>query len=505
MDYKVEPIIIDTKGLTFPGTLETAWEIRSANYQLYNRNETPKCSIAVIGYQRFHKTQYCVECILKYTQDIDYELILVDGGSHDGTYEFFQTVAYSNKKIIQLTQNMGMNFLWHILRKTFNGKYLVVISNDIYVTQNWLSNLLTCYESDPKIGFVEPVCSNVSNLQQVNLAYNNFDEMQEKAAEINISDPSKWEERMRLVSPIVLYSRPILDIVGVFDPAFIHDYADDDYSARIRRSGYKLMLCRDTWVCHDHNYGDIGGKDPVVFQRGLAYGAAIYRQKYHGIDPWKDFNNYEQTLLLPLDTVELNPGELSVLTVDVRCGTPMLEIRNRLRRRNRICSDSQAFTTQAKYYQDLQTVCDGVCCDRINYIQSHYAEGRFDIVVLGKPINTYSEPIVLLQALYNLLKPGGVLLFKLRNTDDFNAFLRAGGLGGEYDSEMPAALSWNEATDNLKRFGAYDVSIVYETSPLPLSEQERLFSLLKSIRSNAEKTDLTRLITNYYHFKVIKK
>lgn len=505
MEYHVEPMIIDTKDLTFPGTLGTLWEVRAGNYQIYDRKETPKCSIVVIGYQRFPKTKYCVECILKYTQEVDYELILVDGGSCDDTCDFFQSVAHANKKIIRLTQNMGLNFLWPVLRQVFSGKYMVTISNDIYVTQNWLSNLLACYESDPKIGFVEPVCSNVSNLQQVHLSYDSFDEMQEKAAEMNQSDPAKWEERMRLVSPIVLYSRPILDVVGVFDPAFIHDYADDDYSARIRRSGYKLMLCRDTWVCHDHDYGDMGGKDPVVFQRSLAYGRTVYREKYHGIDPWDDFNNYEPTLLSPLDTVQLNPGDLSVLTVDVRCGTPMLEIRNRLRRRNRICCDSRAFTTQAKYYQDLQTVCNEVCCDRIDYIQSCYADNSFDIVVLGKAFNTYPAPTMLLQKLHHLLKPGGVLLLKLRNTDDFQAFLRAGGLGGQYDTEMPVALSWNDTAESLKQFGVQDISVVFEITPLPLSEQERLLSLLQSVKPDAKKTDLTRLTTNYYHFKVIKK
>ncbi|MGL6198365.1 MAG: glycosyltransferase [Lachnospiraceae bacterium] len=504
MQYEVEPIIIDTNGLTFPGLLETPEEILDANYQIYDRDETPKCSIAVIGYQRFEKTQYCVECILKYTRDIDYELILVDGGSADGTSEFFQAVAYPNKKIIQVTQNMGMNFLWPILQRTFNGKYLIVISNDIYVTRNWLSNLLTCYESDPKIGFVEPICSNVSNNQQVNLSYRSLDEMQEKAAEINQSDPSKWEERLRLVSPIVLYSRPILDIVGVYDPAFIHDYADDDYSARIRRAGYKLILCRDTWVCHDHEYGDIGAKAPVAFQRGLSYGSQLYREKYHGLDPWSDFNNYEPILLSPLDTVQLPPDDLSVLTVDVCCGAPMLEIRNRLRRRNRVCGDCQAFTTQAKYYHDLQTVCDDVCCDRIDYIQSHYDQNSFDIIVLGQPLNTYPAPTGLLQMLYNLLKPGGTFLFKLRNTDDFNTLLRAGGLGGQHNPEMSAPLSYYETTEKLKGFGAYDVSIVYETASLPPDEQNRLFSLLQSIKPDSEHADLIRILTQYYYFKVVK-
>lgn len=504
MNYEVEPIVIDTKGMAFPWTLDTPLEVRAANYQQYDRADTPKCSIVVIGYQRFEKTKYCVECILTYTQDVDFELILVDGGLNDGTYEFFQSVAYPNKKIIQITQNLGMNFLWPVLRRTFNGKYLVVVSNDLYVTKNWLSNLLTCYESDPRIGLVEPVCTNVSNLQEVNLTFSTFEEMQEQAAENNISDPAKWEERIRLVSPIVLFSRPILDTVGMFDPIFIHDYADDDFSARMRRAGYKLILCRDTWICHDHDYGSVGAKDPLAYRRSLAYGAEVFRQKYHGIDPGDDFNNFEINLLFSLDTAQLNPGDLSTLTVDVRCGTPMLEIRNRLQMRKRVCHDSRAFTTQAKYFLDLQTVCDDVRCDRIEYLHTYYAQSSFDIIALGEPINTYPEPLALLQTLYNLLKPGGVLLFKLLNTEDYNAFLRASNLGGHEDPAMPVPLSRDKTVERLKEFGALDISFVYELAPLNPSDKEQVFSLLQRVKPDAEVWEFTRLIIKYYYFKIIK-
>lgn len=499
MDYNVEPIVIDTDGLDFPGMLGTLWESRAANYQFYNRDGTPKCSIAVIGYKRLHKTKYCVECILKYTQDLDYELILVDVGSHDGTYEYYQTVAHNNKKIIQLTQNMGLHFLWPVLRKAFSGKYLAVISNDIYVTTNWLSNLLACYESDTRIGFVEPVSSNVSNWQQVDLPYSDFDEMQSQAAVYNQSDPAKWEERMRLVSPIVLYSRPVLDVVGVFDPAFVHDFAEDDYSARLRRAGYKLMLCRDTWVCHDHDFRNMEDKDPVEFQRSLDYGRAVYREKYHGIDPWDDINNYEQMLLSPLDTLPLNSGDISVLAIDVHCGTPILEVRNRLRRRNRACSSQQAFTTQAKYYQDLQTICDAVCCDRIDCIESFYKTESFDIIVLGEPLNAYPTPIKLLQSLYGFLKPGGTLLFKLYNTYNFCAFLRGGK-----DGQQSAAVLPKEVAQCLVQLGGCDISVITEIERLNPSDSQQLFLLARRVKPDADDKELARLVTKYYHFKVIK-
>lgn len=503
MDYNVEPVLIDTDGLEFPGIRDTARESRAANYRMYDRAGTPKCTVAVIGWQRLHKTKYCVECILKYTQDVDYELILVDGGSTDGTYEFYRTVEHPNKKIIRLTQNMGLHFLWPVLRGAFTGKYLAVVSNDIYVTQNWLSNLLTCMESDAAIGFVEPVSSNVSNFQQVDLPYSNFDEMQSQAAAFNVSDAAKWQERLRLVSPIVIYSRPVLDTVGVFDSAFVHDFAEDDYSARLRRAGYKLMLCGDTWICHDHDFRNMEDKDPAAFQRSLDYGRAVYREKYHGIDPWDDINNYEHILLSPLDALPQTAEGLRVLAVDVRCGTPVLEIRNCLRRRGMTCAHSQAFTTQAKYYQDLLTVCDAVDCGRIDDIGDYCAEAAFDIIVLGEPLNAYSEPLLLLKRLYGFLKSGGVLLLKLQNTDGFRAFLHQ-AIGGQQGGEAPASFALRDAVRELERLGGREISVKTELEPISAAEVQQIFLLARKLKPTANETDLARLIAQHYCVKVVK-
>ena len=55
-------------------------------------------SIVIIGYNRLEKTKRCVESVIKYTADFNYELILIDNGSTDETTDYFQTVNYKNKK-----------------------------------------------------------------------------------------------------------------------------------------------------------------------------------------------------------------------------------------------------------------------------------------------------------------------------------------------------------------------------------------------------------------------
>jgi GT2 family glycosyltransferase len=498
-------IVLNTDDMQSAATDGSLWGNRLSAYTQYDAPDVPLCSIYVIGYNRLHKTKYAVECILKYTSDIDYELILVDNGSSDGTFEFFQSVPHPKKQIVRVTKNIGSSFPFGTIRNICSGKYLVGVSNDVYVTANWLSNLLKCFESDPRIGFAEPLSNNVSNLQQYDLGgWVDFDEMQAKAAEFNTSDPLKWEERMRLVSILFIYRCDAFDNVGIGDSAYVHDFGEDDLCVRLRRMGYRLMLCTDTWVCHDHDFRNMEDKDPAEFQASIESGRAIYREKYHGIDPWDDITNFELQLLQPIDSWDLPNGTVNALCVDVKCGTPVLEIRNRLRRRGKAGVKSWAFATHAKYYLDLQTTEAEVECDRIDFIQSHYADETFDIVVLGEPLNCYPTPITLLQRLYNFLKRGGLLLFKLRNTSDFNALMRSAGLGGNSDGDSPALISADEIREVVKLLGGRNISVGSEQYALSQQDFSTIKNWLGKVNPNCNERTLSNLTTRDYIFSILK-
>jgi len=502
MDDK-DIIIINSDALVQPATEGDMWQRRLNAYAIYDAPGVPTCSVVVQGYNRLHKTKYAVECVLKYTQDVNYELILVDNGSEDGTFEFFKSVEHANKKIIRVTKNIGLAFPGPYIRKIYTGKYLVVVNNDIYVTQNWLSNLIKCYESDHRIGFVTPVSSNVSNGQEVDLNYTNFEDMQKKAANFNKSDPKKWEERMRILPVIGFFSRHVIDIVGIYDPAYIHDFTEDDYCARLRHSGYKMMLCQDTWVCHDHDFKNSEDKDRNAFLQAIDEGRATFKQKFRGIDAWDDFNTFEPLLLLPIEKMAMK--KIAALVIDPNCGSPVLHLRHILKQRNIVEIECSAFTTHAKYYNELTTVAEYVQCDRIDFIQSHYTNDMFTVIALCKPINTYPEPIKLLQSLCMFLKSGGMLVFKIYNTINVLHLLRIAGVDAPVDDDLPSALPISDTLACLDWFGMHaSINNQHEYHPLSKAEQRQCMKILMSINPNASEDDLFKALTKNYIISAVK-
>ena len=391
------------------------------------RKQSSEVSIIVLAYNQLEKTKRCVESVLKYTQDVDYELILIDNGSEADIVEYFKSIDYPKTTIIHVDKNIGIGYPFQVISLNMLSEYVVTLANDIIVTKNWLSNMLKVFKTDEKIGLVNPVGCNMSNLQQVNLNYTTYEEMQENAEQFNVSDPTKWQERLRIITLGTVYRKACLYAIGwpMSDMGFVHDFIDDDIAFRVRRMGYKVVLAGDTWICHDHKLSE---KDPVVFQKSIEYGRADFQYKYHGIDAWDDVNNY---IFHRLGNYikKVDSACPKILGIDVKCGTPILDIKNIIRKFGLYEAECSAFTREEKYVADLNTICNGiVACGQEESITRKLLYDYYDYIVIDNPINAYHEPMSVLMDAVMLLKQGGQLLFSLKNTNNIIALLAMFGI-----------------------------------------------------------------------------
>jgi GT2 family glycosyltransferase/SAM-dependent methyltransferase len=376
-------------------------------------------SIVIQAFNRLEKTIICVDSVLRFTPDHAFEMILIDNGSSDGTFDFYKSINYPRKTIIRVTKNISSIVPF---QQVINGRYIAYICNDTYVTSNWLTNLLTCINSDPRIGMAVPATSNASNLQGIDLSFNSLEEMFSKAKIHNISDPRKWNERLRLVLQMGLFKREALDAAGILlDYGFFHDFADDDTTFRIRRAGYKAILCKDTFVHHDHVRSEMSEVQKEEFNESIQSGKDDFSSKYFGLDSWKDVNNYEQELLSFLVPTDYSPEDtIEILGIEVLCGTPILEIKNKLRENSIFKTNLSAFTSDAKYWLDLKTICTGdVIVENSYNLDKAFPENHFDIIIIGKSLEYFKSPLDVLSNVYKNLKENGVLLFRVNNPSDF--------------------------------------------------------------------------------------
>ena len=144
--YQVEPIIYHRaqKGeVPFVDTLDGNY-LSHLLYEAGKKRGVPKMSIGVLGYKHIEDTRRCVESVLRFVGDIDYELILVDNGSHDGdeTLNYYQSVPTMKKKIIQVEDPLGTMygaiFGTRLMYEYAEGDIFLMLGNDNIIAENTL-------------------------------------------------------------------------------------------------------------------------------------------------------------------------------------------------------------------------------------------------------------------------------------------------------------------------------------------------------------------------------
>lgn len=239
-----------------------------------------KTSIIILTYNKLDYTKQCIESIRKYTEPGTYEIIVVDNQSQDGTVEWLN----DQDDIIKIlnSENLGFPKGCNQGIDISTGDNILLLNNDTVVTNNWLSNLTACLYSSENTGAVGPVTNYCSNNQAIPVSYKSIEEMQVFSGQYNVSDPRKWEQRDRLVGYCLLIKSKVVGQIGGLDERFSPgNYEDNDYCLRILLAGYKIVLCRDTFI---HHFGSLSFNDNRQEYLNLL---GINRIKFE--NKWSDF------------------------------------------------------------------------------------------------------------------------------------------------------------------------------------------------------------------------
>jgi len=203
-----------------------------------------KTSIIIPTYNAQKLLGECLQSIKMHTTE-DYEVIVVDNGSTDGTLELCRQEGII---FVSLASNMGFPVACNKGLQVATGDTLLLLNNDVLVARNWLSNMLRCLYSDPMIGIVGPITNYASGKQQIDVPYTNLDDMAER---FKHSGPQQWLPTNRIIGLCFLFKRELMDKIGILDERYSPGhYEDDDYCFRARRAGYMLRIAGDSFIFH---------------------------------------------------------------------------------------------------------------------------------------------------------------------------------------------------------------------------------------------------------------
>jgi len=214
--------------------------------------ERQKASIIVLSYNNINYTRLCLNSILTSSSGQNYEIIVVDNASTDGTPRFLQefAVAHPSVRLILNKANEGFARGNNQGAMAATGEVLIFLNNDTAVTPGWLPNLEK-YLRVPQVGMVGPVTNDSGNESCIDVSYHNLSDMVRFAETYTHSHTGKAFEIPMLAFLCVALRRTVFEEVGPLDDQFgLGMFEDDDYAIRVKLKGYQIICAQDAFVHH---------------------------------------------------------------------------------------------------------------------------------------------------------------------------------------------------------------------------------------------------------------
>ena len=114
------------------------------------QSEKPTLSIIVPAYNEGRRIDFLMTTLLKFLPQtsLSYEIILVDDGSSDDTYQLAYHYQKNNISIIKNNKNYGKGYAIKVGVEKAQGKYILFMDADLSTSLEEISPFLSCLEKD---------------------------------------------------------------------------------------------------------------------------------------------------------------------------------------------------------------------------------------------------------------------------------------------------------------------------------------------------------------------
>jgi glycosyltransferase involved in cell wall biosynthesis len=239
-----------------------------------------KISVAIVVKNESGYIKNCLEALFGQSYQ-DFEIIVVDNGSTDGTGEIISSLGDKRVKYFYDPSKCGIAVLRNISVKKATGEYIFFTDADCAPSKHWLEEGLRVLESGGCVGVEGKACY-------------------DSQGKIAISDSNVNQLIAgQFMTCNIAYTQDILKRVDYFDPLFKFGHEDRDLAFRVLKFG-KINFVQDMLVFHQKKR--LGVKN--LFNRAKRAENLVYFVKKHGIgaaDSYKNilYPNHLRTILCP--------------------------------------------------------------------------------------------------------------------------------------------------------------------------------------------------------------
>ncbi|MEH1981761.1 glycosyltransferase family 2 protein [Nostoc sp.] len=263
-----------------------------------NQQQPISVSIILVNYNGAEILADCLNSIEKFIDIPNYEIIVVDNASSDGSVELIAE-QFPEVSLIKQAKNSGFGTGNNAGAKLASGEFLLLLNTDTVLNSNILPHLIELMEADQQVGIIGPKLLNSDGSLQISVSPALGIKGEYKALQMhrdyqNITKKSLIEQKFQQIQEVDIVVGAAFFIrsslfhkLSGFDENFFMYFEESDLCQRAQCQGYKIIYTPYVSLIHLKGYSIQKAANimSIEYRRSQIY----YYQKHR---PW-----WEQTLL----------------------------------------------------------------------------------------------------------------------------------------------------------------------------------------------------------------
>jgi GT2 family glycosyltransferase len=212
----------------------------------------PRVSIIIPVYNEDKLTIECLSSVLRNTQAVSYEIIVIDDGSNKRTRDIVSKVK--NVTYVRNDENLGFLRACNRAAESAKGEFVVFLNNDVQVASGWLHALVETFSSYENVGAVGPkVLFPDGRLQEAGglIRRDATTELIGLFDDPELPRYNNVREVDYVSGCCLIVGNRLLGELGGFDQSFAPAYGEDvDLCMRLRMRGLRILYNPESVVVH---------------------------------------------------------------------------------------------------------------------------------------------------------------------------------------------------------------------------------------------------------------
>ena len=230
-----------------------------------NTEKSVAVSICIVNWNTKDYLCACLESIKNLKEKNQFEIIVVDNGSSDGSAEMVKTL-YPEVILIDNHENTGYAYANNQAFGAVSGEYVLILNPDTVIPENIFDKIISKMKTNPEIGVlscqlrnmdgsIQQFCYGLPTISDEIFAQTGLDRkypFSRVAGHRKMEYFSGTKEREVEQPPgTFLFTRKnLLDQIGGFDEQFPIFYNDVDWCNRVKQAGWKIVFTPDVYIYH---------------------------------------------------------------------------------------------------------------------------------------------------------------------------------------------------------------------------------------------------------------